>query len=325
MGYNILFREVAKIPSLRRRLMILVVTTSYTGTADDLVNVFSQREIDFFRFNTDLYADYSFIWDHKNFKIVDPLGRCCKSEEITLCIMYKCILWPSPMQFSDSTLKNPQYVSYILNELCGCIANWAIANRKLRLWHPTEYAFPKTKQMDVAKKIFSVPTFVIHWGCQLTSKEVIAKQLVQRPLDNGKLPYAGMVDRSLLDPKYPWLTQDIADGNRDATVLYINGKVHCYQFATVRGDLTDWRITQGTDANQWVTWNAGNVFEHKVDSYMKEMGLKFGRLDFIIGGKEPQFLEVNARGQFGWLDDKNLTLHNEVVDAILDPSSTITL
>ena len=58
---------------------------------------------------------------------------------------------------------------------------------------------------------------------------------------------------------------------------------------------------------------------------MRELGLKFGRFDFIIGGKEPQFLEVNARGQFGWLDDEKLNLSNEVVDAILDLSSTITL
>ena len=53
------------------------------------------------------------------------------------------------------------------------------------------------------------------------------------------------------------------------------------------------------------------------------MNLKFGRLDFIIGGKEPQFLEVNPVGQFGWLDDEKLTLHNEVADAILDASTTI--
>ena len=84
-------------------------------------------------------------------------------------------------------------------------------------------------------------------------------------------------------------------------------------------------MTQGSDRNQLIPWNAGKEFEEKVDAYMKELGLKFGRLDFIIGGAEVQFLEVNPCGQFGWLDDRKLTLHNEVVDAILDPESTVAL
>ena len=159
----------------------------------------------------------------------------------------------------------------------------------------------------------------------MPAKRVIAKQLIQRALDDGNLPYADVIDRSRLDPAYPWLTQEIAPGNRDATVLYINGNVHCFQFATERGELKDWRITQGTERNKWISWNAGDDFENKVCSFMNELGLKFGRFDFIIGGKEPQFLEVNARGQFGWLDDDKLSLNNEVVDAIIDPSSTITL
>lgn len=67
------------------------------------------------------------------------------------------------------------------------------------------------------------------------------------------------------------------------------------------------------------------MFEGKVRVFMQEMGLKFGRLDFIIGGKVPQFLEVNPCGQFGWLDDEDRKLHKEVADAIQEPSSTITL
>ena len=58
---------------------------------------------------------------------------------------------------------------------------------------------------------------------------------------------------------------------------------------------------------------------------MTELGLKFGRLDFIIGGEAPQFLEVNPCGQFGWLDDEEQELHQEVANAIFEPSSIITL
>lgn len=304
--------------------MILLLTSSWSGTADDLAYIFGQRKIPFFRFNTDMYDQYRFLWQGEEFEIIDPLERVCNSHDVSICIMYKSILWPPHMQQMFDKVKDPLYVTYILNELCGCIANWAMDRKLLRLWHPTEYAYPKTRQMSIAKKYFSVPEFSIHWGFQPDSKKVIAKQLVQRPLDDGGLPFVDTIDRATLDPAYPWLTQDIAEGNRDATVLYINGKVHGFQFATERGTLTDWRITQGTEVNQWCQWNAGAEFDDKIRSFMNELGLKFGRFDFIIGGREPQFLEVNARGQFGWLDDKKLTLNNEVVDAILDPSSTVT-
>lgn len=303
--------------------MILMVTSSLVGTADDIVGILAQRGIPLFRFNTDLYRHYQFLWQGDEFEIIDPLGRVCNSRDVDICVMYKCIQWPPNMESILADIRNPRYVTYILNELCGCIANWAMDRKLLRLWHPTEYAYPKTRQMSIAKKYFSVPDFSIHWGFSPTAKTVIAKQLVQRPLDDGSLPFADTVDRALLDPAYPWLTQNIADGNRDATVLYINGNVHGFQFATERGEFTDWRVTQGTGVNRWIPWDAGEGFDGKIRSFMEELGLKFGRFDFIIGGGEPQFLEVNARGQFGWLDDKELTLNNEVVDAILDPSSTV--
>ena len=223
---------------------------------------------------------------------------------------------------SDFGSETKWVISY-LNHIHDALIDFALDHDILRVWTP--FALLKTKplQMKTAQKYFAVPDFRIHWGKTLPPNQVICKQLTQRPFSNGDVPFVKKVDISTLSPKWPWFTQEIADGDRDATVLYINGKIHSYQFATVRGELTDWRVTQGTDRNQWTAWEPGRDFELKVDAYMKEMGLKYGRLDFIIGGREPQFLEVNPCGQFGWLDDEKHTLHNEVVDAILDPSSTI--
>ena len=183
---------------------------------------------------------------------------------------------------------------------------------------------PKHFKMIRAQKFWNVPRWSIDFRHTSLKGEVMVKQLTQRGYNGMRLDVK-KVNAADLSPDYPWFTQEPAKGNRDATVLYINGKVHCYQFATERGELTDWRVTQGTDANKWEPWDAGEDFENKVRAYMQDLGLKFGRLDFIIGSGEPEFLEVNPCGQFGWLDDENFTLHNEVLDAILDPSSTIEL
>lgn len=305
--------------------MIFFVSSKLSGTANMLMEIFQRKGIPAFRFNLDLFEYYHFRWENDEFEIYDPENRCCKSSDIKLMIFYKGIL-PSWHNFENNKYhaEHDWLISW-LNRLYDCFMCYGKEHNFIRLWHPHGFGYSKTYQMKIAKKYFEVPSFKLHWGCSLPPENVIAKPLTQRPLSNGEMIYAKIVDRSCLDPSWPWFTQKIADGNRDATVLYINGKVHCYQFATERGNLTDWRITQGTEINRWIHWKTTDEFTKKVDLYMRDIGLKYGRLDFIIGDSTPQFLEVNPEGQFGWLDDENLTLHNEVVDAILDPSSTITL
>jgi hypothetical protein len=289
------------------------------------MEVFAERNIPAFRFNLDLFDSYRFEWSDDEFEIYDPTNRYCKSSDITAIAFYKGIL-PSWVTFENNeyTTERDWLISW-LNRLYDCIMCYGKEHNLIKLWYPHGFGYSKTYQMKIAKKFFEVPSYKLHWGKTLPSKNVIVKPLTQRPLSNGEMIYAKIVDRSYLDPSWPWFTQQIARGNRDATVLYINGKVHCYQFATERNDLTDWRITQGTERNQWIKWNTTKEFDDKVCQYMNSIDLKYGRLDFIIGDGDPQFLEVNPEGQFGWLDDENLTLHKEVVDAILDSSSTVQL
>lgn len=306
--------------------MLLHIARKISGSSDILMNIFAQRNIPAFRLNLDMFHKYQFIWRGEQFEIEDFVGRRCLSDDVDIMVFYKGLFAIDEPLDLDSEYTETKWLKSWMNNLYHCFVRFGLQRNLMRLWIPYDSDCPKTWQMTVAKEFFAVPEFIIHWGFSLQSKQVIAKPLTSRPLDsNRELLYARIVDREQLDPKYPWFTQDIADGNTDATVLYINGHIHCYQFATPREQLTDWRITQGTDVNKWKPWDAGKDFEKRIDAYMQKLGLKFGRLDFIIGGKEPQFLEVNPAGQFGWLDDEKYTLHNEVVDAILDSSTTISI
>lgn len=305
--------------------MILFLTCEFSGTASILMHLFKKRNIPAFRLNLDLFDSYKFLWEDNSFRVEDPCGHVFNSENMSTLICYKGLIDVIQKYKFDETHTESKWLKSWLNNLLFCIIKYADERNMIRLWVPYENKYPKTYQMSVAKKFFSVPKFKFHWGFDLSEKEVIVKPLTARFFEDGSGMFVKVVNRALLDSSYPWFTQDIAEGNRDATVLYINGKVHCYQFATQRKELTDWRITQGTPRNKWKKWDAGKDFENRIDAYMKAMNLKFGRLDFIIGGKEPQFLEVNPCGQFGWLDDRKFTLHNEVVDAILDKSTTIKL
>ena len=306
--------------------MVLLLTRKLSGSSDMLIKVFDEMGIDTFRFNFDLFDHYKFQWQGDSFRIEDPLGRVCDSKDVTEMFFYKGLFAiDEPCEIDNGHIET-KWIKSWLNNLYHCFARFAGEHRLTRLVHPDGAMFTKTWQMEIAKKYFSVPDFMLHFGFSPSPKNVIVKNLTGRIFESGSAMMASVGDRSTLDPAYPWFTQDIAPGTHDATVLFVNGNVHPFHFATARGELTDWRITQGTDANQWVPWAAGSEFEQKIRAFMEEIGLKFGRFDFIIGDGEPQFLEVNPAGQFGWLDDeKNLTLHHEVARAILDPSSTLHL
>ena len=304
--------------------MILFVSTTASGSTDAVVHILNEREIPVFRLNTDVFNQYEFLWTPDGFEIRDKVGHTCLSDELEIMLFYKDLLQTGfPAPFSNEIHEDKWVISW-LNQLHSCFARYALDRRLARLWTPFEPAYPKTLQMEVARKYFPVPTFSFHWGFSMTAKEVIAKSLTSRFFEDFNCPYAKKVDRSRLDPRYPWFTQELARGDRDATVVYINGRIHGFQFALKHDDsLTDWRVTQGSERNRWRPWNGGENFNLAVDRFMREIGLKFGRLDFIIGGEAPEFLEVNPCGQFGWLDDSDLTLHNEVVDAILDSNSIL--
>jgi hypothetical protein len=134
------------------------------------------------------------------------------------------------------------------------------------------------------------------------------------------------VECDRLSPAWPWLLQDMAIGDRDATVLYVQG--HCFGFEMEESrtelGVEDWRIRNGAHNDKWRRWEMPPGLPERISSYMERLGLHFGRLDFIIGDSDVVFLEVNPNGQFGWLDDPNeWPLHHVVLDAALDPASTI--
>lgn len=292
-----------------------------------LIRVFAERGVPAFRFNFDLFDRYRFSWTRDGFRIEDPLGKVCKSGDVDAMFFYKGLFAIDEPCEIDQGHEETKWVKSWLDTLYHSLWRWGAERRLVRLVHPYPVDCTKVRQMEVARDLFPVPDWMLHFGFEPSPRKVIAKNLTGRTFTNGTAMMAGVVDRADLDPAYPWFTQDIAPGTHDATVLYVDGHVHPFRFATERGDCTDWRITQGTDANQWVAWNAGEAFADRVRTLMDRLHLRFGRLDFIVGeGSEPQFLEVNPCGQFGWLDDEaTLRLHHEVADAILDPATTLDL
>ena len=59
--------------------MILIISSKYSGSTDEIMSIFAKRGIPAFRLNLDMFSKYRFLWQNDSFEIEDAIGRVCKS------------------------------------------------------------------------------------------------------------------------------------------------------------------------------------------------------------------------------------------------------
>lgn len=287
-----------------------------------------ERGTPVFRFNIDLWLDYRFAWTPQGFAICDPAGRSLDSTAIIACLWRRPSLLDTPL-WRGGTGDDRAATEAELHALVREIAEWARARNLLRLIEPfAPRRVGKLAQMRVAREYFEVPDWSAGWGFRYPRGRRMVKRFIPEPVGTGRERhlFVQSVEGERLSPDYPWFTQAIAQGERDATVLYVNGSCFGFEMKETRTALNveDWRSLKDNDRELWRGWTLTGGFSARIDTFMQRLGLRFGRLDFITGGDQPVFLEVNPNGQFGWLDEPDRwPLHRAVLDAVLDPASAI--
>jgi hypothetical protein len=308
--------------------LLLLLTNSIDGTADVLVHLCHQRGLPVFRFNIDLWRSYSFAWTPSGFAFSDPTGRRLTSDEVKACLWRRPSLQDTP-GWEGATSEDRAATEAELHSIVREIAEWARARGRLRLIEPfAPRRVGRLAQMRVATEFFTVPDWSVGWGFRWPAGPRMVKRFVPEPVGASRDHYIFVrsVQAERLSPDFPWLTQDIGDGNRDATVLFINGRSFGYEMRETRDELgvEDWRTLIDSDRDQWRPWVLSSLIEQRIHAYMERLDLRFGRLDFLTGDGKLVFLEVNSNGQFGWLDEPNeWPLHAAVLDAVDDVSSAI--
>lgn len=281
-----------------------------------------------FRFNVDLWQDYKFAWNNDGFLFQDPTGRTLSSEDVSSCLWRRPSFWQAAKwrEIDDNSRQSTEAELYsIFREL----SEWARARKKLRLIEPMAgRRVGRLAQMRVAKDFFAVPDWSVGWGYRRPEGKVMVKRFAPEPLGSQRDLFISVqsVDAERLSPSYPWLTQEIGKGDRDATVLFVNGVCFGFEMELTREELgvEDWRTLNLIESSRWRPWNLSNTLSDLISCFMKRLGLRFGRLDFLKTEEEVTFLEVNPNGQFAWLDDSvTFSLHQAVLTAALDPASTV--
>lgn len=302
--------------------MLAIFTNSFDATTDLIIKFFDKR-IDIFRFNSDLLCDYSITWRPGQWEIKNLVTlEVLNSRNILTAY------WRKPLEMLSAEIPGfPESyycheIRYAFREIINSIAR----KRLFRLVEPfAERRVGKFYQLEAARKYFDIPDTL--FGLNL-SKELLAthfmreigvvtKSLSGAEVSDKHVMYTTRIELGELDTEKPWLLQALSKADYDVTCAFVLGK--CFWARRSRssmGHSLDVREAQSAD-NDWEDCSATKQQEMKVIGLMRDLGLDFGRLDFLACKGELIFLEVNPNGQFAWIDiDNRRGLISSVADAV---------
>ncbi len=275
----------------------LLITNTYDQTSDLLVLKMGSEN--FIRINFDRPQDWLIEFSPNDLKISSLHGEFTNSE-ISKCFWRK----PFISEPKDGIFKDKFYVSewkYLIYELSSFMEEQG----KLRFNPPSpDYMLGKMKQQRKAKNYFKIPKS--NWSINVipdTKNPCITKSMSASTFNDNSVLYTTEVSNKELSSDI-WYLQELINAEYDLTIVHIYGLNFAFQLN--RDNLTgiDWRKDQVDHVQHWIPYNLSPEFNFKINSFMNEMDLVYGRLDFMNDSsfEEPYFLEVNKNGQWAWLD-----------------------
>lgn len=288
--------------------VLLVVSNSYDTTADLLVHRLGPDKV--FRFNFDIWSDYAIEITLSGFRIVDPVGRSAGPENIAKVLWRKP--WSRgpyrPASITDEDRFYDQEVWYAVRD----IVNLLWRDGKIVLVEPyAERRAGKFVQMRIAAKHLRVPPFQFRLrrpSVFADPRMVVVKSLTSEtvgPVEERELLFTTKVDDNALSADCPWMVQSFVDADKDVTVAFVYDRLFAFELdRTPFRDLTaDWReMPTDREGGEWRPHHLPDELSRSIFAFMREMGLHFGRLDFLKASNDYYFLEVNTNGEWAWLD-----------------------
>lgn len=286
--------------------MILILTNSQDGTTDLLMpHLTPFAEV--FRFNIDLWRDYSWSIGSEGYKLSDPTGRICQESQVGAVYDRKVMFSPPRLDVPAGGSEEAWLRDEVLLIWSG-IKDLAVHSGKCAIVHPSRHGqWHKMRQMRHAARYFPVPAWqMLHAAPIQLAGECVCKTNGTTPMGNGRILTVNKVDTGRLDTAYPWfLQQSLSTATHDVTVAYVNGKLFASEMP--RGSSTDCRVATFNNTARWTPCELTPQESESICRMMEETGFSFARLDFLRDAAGIlHFLEFNVNGQYAWLD-----LHNE--------------
>jgi hypothetical protein len=282
-----------------------------------------------FRYNFDLWRDYRLEVTDEGFCIEDLAGRTITSQTVSK-FYYRKPFQTKDIEADITVSAQDAYCEAELWYALRDLTNLLWASGKIVLVEPrADMRVGKFVQMRVARDHFAVPQYRFQVGrrrSQLPGKTV-AKSLTLESVSGKKNPrvlYTTRVSEDELSPAYPWMIQQYVDASKDITVVFVRDELFAFELdrLSFKDETADWReLPLDSTVHLWRPHTLDTPVGKAVFSFMNDLGLQFGRLDFLYDGATYWFLEVNPNGQWAWLDAEG---SNGLLDKMIAELSPLT-
>lgn len=298
---------------------ILIITNSIDNTATYISNKYA-KDASFFRLNVDLFNNYSININQDEVEIIDLESKNNITSSEIHSVYYRNITFPSLSDY------NPLYHGLMKSEIMAIIKGIAESVGTRALTRPSTLARADNKivQLLLAKKVgFVTPKSLI------TNDDMQANGFIEdsnfkivKPISCGKILHSGgmeiiqtnMIEEKKVEglEKSPAYFQDYIGKKYELRVTVINQVI--FPVKIISNDPIDWR-----SFNNEISYSIDVVskdIQEKILLMMDELNIKFAAFDFIIDCNDNYvFLELNANGQWQWLEQElGIPISEEIIN-----------
>lgn len=315
---------------------VLIFTNKADITSDFIVQRLKEREIGFYRFNTeDLLNSISLTFDFQS----------------NSCLLYDKYLDDkiNLKEFSAVYFRRPKVPEFTINQLTegekGFLRKEFIyllegvykATRE-SYWVSPLYAIREAEnkvfQLELARSIgFNIPKSLISNSYHECKKfyEDSNKNCVLKPIKSGLIEEDGSNSNVIFTSKltefpsnkeriesFPLFIQEEIEKEGDVRAIVVGNKV----FATLIHSQdhletkTDWRRGEVNLKHTRITLPSS--LTNKCIELLVKLNLRFGAIDFVLDKNGDYFfLEINPNGQWGWIENKTgYNISSEIVNLL---------
>lgn len=297
------------------RNKILIITSSYDKTCDYIIKKYS--ELDFFRFDIDQFSEYRVTFTSKGFQIN---STNCYIDSLTCLSIY----FRKPIMENLDGIFEDDYHSYIHKETYSMIEGIVESFRGVVLTKPSimRRANNKIYQASIATDAgfispeFSITNNITELNYFTNIKGIIKPLAIGEITKNSKKEFVqtNLIDSSYKTDKFqysPVYLQDYIDKEYEVRVTIVDK--HIYPVKICSDNNVDWR-----KPNNKVIYEICLIPEEIKNScfkFMKSCSMNFGCFDFIVKNNIWYFLEMNANGQWAWLEiEMGLDISKSIID-----------
>ncbi|MFM0244914.1 MvdC/MvdD family ATP grasp protein [Paraburkholderia sediminicola] len=293
---------------------VLVVTGSHDLTCDYVIE--KHPAVSFYRFDIDHFSQYNVSFSDYGFLIENDTGQI--STDTCQSIYYR-----KPRLEDLSEAFNAKYHDFAHAE-CYAIVEGIVesfAGRCLSRPSILRKANNKILQLSVAKTAgFRMPKSLITNSPSAKAK-FFDGQTIIKPLASGTIDVEGqkeyvqtnLVDESIDDSllKYaPAYFQGYIEKDYELRLTFVGMDVYSVRIDSE--NKIDWR-KRGNNVSYSAEAVPQDIYE-KCLKFMKNLDMEFGCFDFLVKDGEYIFLEMNANGQWAWLEfETGLEISSSIV------------